>query len=174
MGKIAHNEYTVPIKGLSIGKHNYSFSVDSAFFKDFGESPISEASLELEAELIKEAALIKVTCDITGTVVVECDRCLEDLTLPVKTTAGLIVKFVRTEEEEEDDEVMIMEPTDTDLDLRQFFYDYVCLSLPLQRVHPKGGCNEQMIEKLKSLKAEDKKVKKEANSPFEKLKNLLN
>lgn len=67
-----------------------------------------------------------------------------------------------------------MEPTDTDLDLRQFFYDYVCLSLPLQRVHPKGGCNEQMIEKLKSLKAEDKKVKKEANSPFEKLKNLLN
>ena len=101
MGKIALIEYTVPIKGLSIGKHNYSFSVDSAFFKDFGESPISEASLELEAELIKEAALIKVTCDITGTVVVECDRCLEDLTLPVKTTAGLIVKFVRTEEEEE-------------------------------------------------------------------------
>ncbi len=173
MGKMAHNDYLIPIKGLSIGKHEYSFSIDYAFFKEFGESPIGEASLNIEMQLFKESSLIKVECEIFGTVVVECDRCLEDLTLSVNTTAGLIVKFVRSEEEEENDEVMILEPTEADLDLRQFFYDYVCLSLPLQRVHPQGGCNKLMIDKLKSLKAEDKKAKKESSSPFEKLKNLL-
>lgn len=174
MGKIAHNEYIVPIKGLSVGKHNYDFSIDSAFFTDFGESPISEASLELKTELLKEATLIKVTSVIKGEVVVECDRCLEDLKIPVNTTASVIVKFVRSEDEEENDEIMILEPSDSELDLKQFFYDYICLSLPLQRVHPKGKCNEVMIEKLNSLKVDEKKLKTESGSPFEKLKNLLN
>lgn len=174
MGKIAHNDYMIPIKGLSIGKHNYDFSIDSAFFADFGESPISIASLELKTELIKEATWIKVTSEIKGEVVVECDRCLEDLKIPVKTTASIIVKFVRSEDEEENDEIMILEPSETELDLKQFFYDYICLSLPLQRVHPKGGCNEDMIKKLNSLRADEKKKKAETSSPFEKLKNLLN
>ena len=80
---------------------------------------------------------------------------------------------MRSVGEEESDDVMILDPSEAELDLSQFLYDYICLSLPLQRVHPKGKCNPVMLNKLKDLGLGESADKK-TDSPFEKLKDLLN
>lgn len=172
MGKSSNRDYIIPIKGLSIGRHQYGFSIDNSFFESFENSEILKASLNVEVELVRETTWIKLESKIKGEVMVECDRCLDEFMLPVDTTAGLIVKFVRNEDEEDDDAIITLDPTESELDLKQFFYDYICLSLPLQKIHKEGECNPEMIAKLKSVAGE--KVVKENSSPFDKLKNLLN
>ncbi|MFA6335243.1 MAG: hypothetical protein WCX48_06755 [Bacteroidales bacterium] len=157
MGKSSNRDYIIPIKGLSIGSHNFSFSIDSLFFEEFENSEILSASLSVELVLEREVTWMKIDSEIKGEVGVECDRCLEELRLPVETDG---------------DEIITLDPTESELDLKQFFYDYICLSIPLQKVHKKGDCNPDMIARLKS--AGEKKNIGEPGSPFDKLKDLLN
>jgi uncharacterized metal-binding protein YceD (DUF177 family) len=173
MSKVVHRDFIIPIKGLSVGKHEYAFAIDTPFFQEFEGSLISEAALKADVVLEKEVTWIKISGTVKGNVVVECDRCLEDLEIPVKTSLNLLVKFVRSEGEEDSDDVMILDPSEAELDLSQFLYDYICLSLPIQRVHPKGKCNPLMLYKLKDLGLGESTEKK-SDSPFEKLKDLLN
>ena len=174
MSKTAHNEFLIPIKGLSTGKHKYSFILDTEFFSRFDDSLVSEANLTADIILEKQPLWIGVTGKVTGEVVTECDRCLDELRLPLKTDVRLIVKFAKTDGEEDNDEVMILEPGEAELNLEQFFYDYVCLALPLQRVHPKGECNSEMAKKLETLSVRVVGKEKSEDSPFGKLKDLLN
>ena len=62
--------------------------------------------------------------------------------------------------------------TDSDLDLSQTVYDYICLSLPVQRVHEDGGCDPETVRFLSSEDDEDLLVK-DSSSPFAGLKDLL-
>jgi uncharacterized metal-binding protein YceD (DUF177 family) len=68
-----------------------------------------------------------------------------------------------------------MDPTDGELDLTQFLYDYVCINLPLQKVHNEGECNPEMIAKLKNVSSgvQAKVVEDNSNSPFSALKQML-
>ena len=69
-----------------------------------------------------------------------------------------------------------MDPTDGELDLSQFIYDYICVNMPLQRVHAEGKCNPQMMERLGGLgsgKGNDAENGGETNSPFGVLQQLL-
>ena len=51
-------------------------------------------------------------------------------------------------------------------------YDYICLSLPVQRVHEDGGCDPETVRFLSSEDDEDLLVK-DSSSPFAGLKDLL-
>jgi uncharacterized metal-binding protein YceD (DUF177 family) len=173
MGKSSNRDFIIPIKGLSIGKHDYCFSIDNTFFDTFEDPLIQNANLEVKLVLERASTWMKLESEIKGDVGVECDRCLEELLLPIDTKASLLIKFVKSEqEEEEDDEIITLDPSESELDLKQFFYDYICLALPLQRIHKKGECNPEMIARLESSSVEKKNG--EADSPFGKLKNLLN
>lgn len=176
MQKVREKDYTLPIKGLSAGKHRFDFAIDGLMFADSESTRITDACLIAVADVEKSATWIKITCNIKGTVSAECDRCLEEVKLPIDTDAKLLVKFVRTEEETDDDEVLILEPNESELDLKQFFYDYVCLSLPIKIVHDENDCNPEVLEKLNltAKKAKTTKKESEKENPFSKLKDLLN
>lgn len=99
---------------------------DGQFFASFENSEIKDADLDIAVDIDNDEFEIAVECGIQGTVTVICDRCLEDLVLPVSTS------FVE----------------DETLDLNQDIYDFVCLSLPMRRVHPDGECNEETLRYL--------------------------
>jgi uncharacterized metal-binding protein YceD (DUF177 family) len=83
-----------------------------------------------------------------------------------------LVKYTKVKGEPENEEVVTLDPADPDLDLRQFFYDYICLSMPVQRVHDEGDCDPAMIDKLKQMQVKGERQEKE--SPFEQLRKLMN
>ncbi len=143
-------EYLIDIKGLTSGKHTLEYSLDGSFFESFGSDIILDADLKAMVEVEKVSGWIKVVCDMNGTVVVECDKCLADLTLPVNFTVPFTVKFssFADEEEEDDGDVIVLGKNDGEVDLSQVFYDYVVLSLPLKRVHPEGECDPVMLKKM--------------------------
>ena len=165
--------YIIPIKGLSQGKHLYEFSVDGDFFREFGNQYIKDAALDVQVELEKGSGWMNVHSDIEGTVTMECDRCLDDVQVPVDVQASLAVKFAKLSEHDvEDDQFLIMDPTEAELNLSQFIYDYVCINLPLQIVHEDGECNQEMLDRLSSTELNNDGDNSN-NSPFGNLKNLL-
>lgn len=171
-----NKDFVIQIKGLKIGKYEYDFPVDGVFFKKFENSYIYDASINAKIVLEKGGGWMNVTSIVTGTVTVECDRCLEDLLLPVDFTASMAVKFAKNDDDPQSDDFIVVNPSDGELDLSQFIYDYICVNMPLQRVHEEGECNPVMVEKLNGLKAgmvgKEEKVS-EKNTPFGALEELL-
>ena len=100
----------------------------------FGNQEILDANVNVEVRVTKEGSQ-KVEADVTlkGSVTVQCDRCLEPLQIPV---------------EENPQEVFKPGTVEIEWDLSQEVYDYICLAMPLQRVHPEGQCNPDTVRFL--------------------------
>ena len=172
-----NKDFIIQIKGLKIGKYEYDFPIDGSFFSEFGNTQILDAEVDVKIIIERGGGWMNVTCIAEGELTVECDRCLDELDLPVDFTASMAVKFAKTDDDPQSDEFLVVDPTDGELDLRQFIYDYICVNMPLQRVHPDGECNPVMMEKLGGLgtdKRADEENNSNSNSPFGMLQQLLN
>ena len=49
------------------------------------------------------------------------------------------------------EDMVIIDPSEGELDLKQYIYDYVCINLPLQRVHSEGECNAEVMRILNGI-----------------------
>ena len=123
--------FVVKLTSLAPGKNHLAWHAGPEFFEIFGNEEILDADLEVAADVTHHGLTADAACVISGSVTVACDRCLEDLVIPVETS------FEESYTPETDE-----------LDLRQDVYDYVCISLPIQRVHPEGECNQETTKYL--------------------------
>ncbi len=148
------NDFKIGFKSLNEGVYTYNFSVDGEFFKGFDNTEILGGDCAVGVELHRHNTMLEAVVSIDGVAIVECDRCLEDCPIDINYEGTLIVKF-SDESEEYDGEIMLMPTGETDLDLRQYIYESIVLSLPYQRVHPEGECNAEMIERFKIITSEE-------------------
>ena len=79
--------------------------------------------------------------------------------MPIDYTGRLVVRFSETRDEC-DGEVMWVSPAETEINLAQYIYESICLSLPYQRVHPtdengKSGCDPDMLARFKIVTEEE-------------------
>ena len=150
----AGKEYIIQFVGLAIGKHEYNFSVTDPFFEHFEFSEIKQADIQVDLTLLKQSTMMSLEFEISGTVKVNCDLCTEEFDLPIAGSYKLIVKVGGSDSGVEDDDIITISAAEHELDLRQYIYEYIVLSLPIKRVHPpdaKGNstCNQEMLEKIK-------------------------
>lgn len=169
-----HENYIIPLNGLDRGRKAFRWHVGEEFFKDFDNSEIRDCDVWVDAEVVKKGSRIDVDCSINGSVVTVCDRCLGDLEVTIDTDLPLAVRFGEESEalqEEDGREVVFVEADSDSIEMDQIIYDYICLSVPLHKVHEDGGCDPEV---LKYIKTEgDKEEKAPANNPFEALKGLF-
>ena len=137
----------IPIKGLPKGESTFHFAIDGSFFSKFGNTRIKDADCSVKVSARRRSTMMEIVCRIGGFVVVECDRCLDDLPLKVDVERMLTVGFgaVDVDDAADEDDMMVVSSSDSVISLDQFVYDYVCLSLPIVMVHPEGRCNPQML-----------------------------
>lgn len=169
--------FIVPLNGLAQGRKEFRWRVGKEFFEGFENSEILDAALEIVAEVEKSGHFIGVDSTIDGSVTVICDRCSEELQLPVQTGFSLSIKFGPETSceglaDEHEREIVFLSESDSDLDLSQTVYDYVCLSLPVQRVHEEGLCNPEALKYLNSEET-PKTEDNDSSLPFAALKSLL-
>jgi len=167
--------YTIGISGLKEGRHTIDFEIDNKFFENFEESEIKEGRLNATVELEKGASHIDMFIRISGKVKVCCDRCLEMFYYPVECENRLLVKTGK-KIEEDDPDIVSLSVDEHELDLKQHFYEYILLALPIKRVHPddeddNSTCDPEMLRKLKELIVEEEHI----NDPrWDELKKLMN
>ncbi len=167
-------DFIIPLNGLAAGKNVFSWQAGKEFFERFDNSEILDARFDAEATVEKSGQYIGVDCSVGGSVTVECDRCLEELRLPVSVLIRLSVKYgdgtCSDDMADGDREVVYVSAADAELDMGQIIYDYVCLSLPMQRVHEDGGCNQDAV---KHIGIRGDSAADGTGSPFGMLKDLL-
>ena len=172
------DHFIIPLNGLPAGKSTYHQQAGKEFFNSFENSDILDASVDVEVLIEKSGNYLGVDCKIEGDLVVECDRCLEELELPVEKTVKLSIKFGDEPAEGldlmEDEREILYLPLDADeLDLGQVVYDYSILSLPMQRVHEDGGCNPEVMARLNGEAVGEKKEEIANDNPFAVLKGMF-
>lgn len=146
--------YSIPLAGLKEGRYTYDFEIGDDFFKTFEESEIRRGKMRADVTLDRRSAHLELTIKIRGTAEVVCDRCLEMFSIPVSCTNRLFVKQGK-EWDETDPDMVTMALDEHELDMSQYFYEYIHLALPIKRIHPddKEGnstCDPEMLKKMDS------------------------
>jgi len=128
--------------------------LDDALMRAFDCTEVRDVGVAAELEVDRSASRVAVEASLKGRVTVECDRCLEDLVLPVDYAAALEIRFISehapVQEPQYDGEVMWIAPGGAQADLAAFLYESVILALPYRRVHPEGECDPAMTGRFET------------------------
>ncbi|MDR2937172.1 MAG: DUF177 domain-containing protein [Rikenellaceae bacterium] len=154
------NRYKIVFNGLSPGEHAYRFRVDDDFWAAFEGSEIGRGTADVDVCLLRAASMLTLDFAIDAEVWVMCDRCLGEFRLPMHYAGTLYVKFSEEEQGEDDGEVMWIAPGEGEVNLAQYIYESISLSLPYQRVHPqdengKSTCDPDMLKRFKIVSNEE-------------------
>ena len=152
-----HPLIVIQLDGWAVGKRDFRFHAGTEFFQMFDNQDILDADVNVEVRVVKEGSQ-KVEADLhlAGNVTVQCDRCLEPLVLQVESSPS---------------EVFSPDTVEDSWDMSQAVYDYSCLALPLQKVHPEGECNPDTVRYLGQRESGNEEAAQ--NSPFAALKGLF-
>jgi uncharacterized metal-binding protein YceD (DUF177 family) len=173
-------EYTIPFVGLKLGKHKFEYQISNAFFEIFDYNEFQNSDIKVNVVLDKQSNLLELNFKHQGTVNVPCDMTGEDFDLPIKGKLKLIVRFGETFNND-NEELLILPFGEFEIDIAQYIYEMIVLSIPSRRIHPgikDGSLNTEALTKLKELTIkEQKKEKKEEEENidprWDKLKQLL-
>lgn len=166
----ALKQFSIPIKGIQNGVHQFDFQLDTAFFEAFEDSIIKEGFFDVKLEVDKRPDMFVLVFSFEGTVKTACDRCLEIIDLPVEGSEQLLVKLAETPSEEA--EIVYITPTLTSLNVAKYIYEFINLSLPLIKVYDCENdtprpCNDNMLDYLEPDDNEEK-----SNPIWDALKDL--
>ena len=145
MGKF--DQYNIQLKTMEIGKSQVEYHLDNAFFALLEDVDIQKGDVDVTIRIDKRPNQSELNFELVGKVVVPCDRCLEDMDQPIKTTGHLIVKFGKEFKDDGDDIVIVPEEQGL-INVSWFLYEFIELAIPIKHVHPFGLCNKGMSKKL--------------------------
>ncbi|HEY9185183.1 MAG TPA: DUF177 domain-containing protein [Salegentibacter sp.] len=175
MRKLA--KYTIPYVGLKLGKHRFEYEIDNTFFEHFGYEEFNDARLKLDLLFEKKTTMMELTFTVSGTVNVNCDLTNEPYDQPIEGELFLVIKF-GNEYNDDNEDLLILPHGEYEVNIQQYIYELVVLSVPLKKVHPgveDGTLKSEVLDKLDEFSLTEKKKKEEQTDPrWDKLKNLLN
>ena len=144
------------IKTLPFGIHAVECHLDEAFFNTDEQTEVRRADVEVTLTVNRKSEdtyHLEITC--RGTVTTACDRCLDDLDLPVDVDYCLDVEQMGTELDDTRDDLLIVPSDWRELDAAPLVRDTVLLSLPMTRCHEsEDDCNADMLDALDRHRAE--------------------
>lgn len=146
--------YAIACKGVGDGLCDYVFDVGDSFFESCPDGEISGGRCRVSVSARRTGSTIVLSTAIEGSVSVTCDRCLEQCEVPVSFDGVLTVRLSDVGESY-DGEVMNVPASSDDIDLGQYIYESIVLSLPYRRVHAEGSCNPDMLSRFTVATAEE-------------------
>ena len=141
------NEFLIPVSGLALGVHEFTFDINDDFFADMDYSEVKQGKVTVELEVLREELMLTLSFHVKGHVRVPCDRCADEFDIPIQSEQVFYIKL-GTEEVEESDDVAVVPAEEHAYDVRSLIYEYIILSIPMHRVHPEGECNPQVLALL--------------------------
>ncbi len=133
--------FDIEIFRLSDGKQSFGYELNDAFFASIEGSLVEKGSLKTNVVLDKSERLILASFDTKGTVELICDRSLEPFEHTIDSQENLVFKFGDEFAELSEDVIMI--PRDLQkLNLAQYIYEFIGLSVPMKKLHPKLQAEE--------------------------------
>ena len=145
MGKF--EKYRIDLKGMKENHAHYDFLLDNAFFAAIDSPELQKGKVTVQVDVKKTAQAFELSFNSQGTVVVLCDRCLDEMDQEISSTDKIFVKF-GAEYADEGDNLIIVPEDEGDINVAWIMYEYIALALPMKHVHAPGKCNKTMSGKL--------------------------
>jgi uncharacterized metal-binding protein YceD (DUF177 family) len=168
--------FEIAFVGLKPGIHEFNYVVDDKFFVEKGSPDFTSCQANIKLQLDKKSGFMLLKFEIGGKADSTCDRCGNPFPLDIWDEFNMLVKLVENPDEmndqEEDPDVCYISRTESHIDVANWIYEFVLLSLPLQKMcspEEMGGpkCNKEVLEKLKAME-----VKEEENNANQLWKGL--
>ena len=154
----------IDLKGLKDEETSFDFTLDDTYFEALDGADVRKGSLHVSVSIRKATDFFEFNFHNEGTIVIPCDRCLDDMVLPVDTDNRMIVKLGSAYSEEDD--IIVVPENEGILDMAWFIYEFVALVIPIRHVHAPGKCNPAMTQALEELSA-DRSSDEESCQPID-------
>ena len=171
--------YDIQFVGLKLGKHIYDYEINQTFFEYFEFDEFNTINVNLNIHLEKKTTLLELNFFGNGSVNINCDVSNEPYDQPINFNFNLVVKFGQ-EYNNENDSILIIPHGSYEINIAQYIYELIVLSIPQKRIHPgveDGTLNSEILRKLEDLSPNaDLKVESSSNDVdprWNKLKKLL-
>lgn len=130
-------EFEIAFVGLKPGVHEYHYSVDDRFFEEYQEQDFRQTEAKVRLLLEKNNSFLMLRFEIGGKAEVTCDRCNNNLPLQLFDEFTVTVKMTEEpevmNEQEEDPDVYYISKGESILDVKDWIYEFVNLSIPMQK-----------------------------------------
>jgi uncharacterized metal-binding protein YceD (DUF177 family) len=174
------NEFLIPFIGLKLGKHQFEYQINKAFFESFDYDEFESADIKVSVVFDKKNTMLELNFKHKGTIHVPCDLTNEMFDFPIKGNLKVIVQFGE-EYNDENDELLILPHGSHEINIAQIIYEMIALSIPFRKVHPgvkDGTLDSEALRKLNELrveeiKEENKNTEDNIDPRWDKLKQLL-
>ena len=160
----SRREFEIAFVGLKPGVHEFSYRIDDRFFEEYQEQDFRQAEANVKLLLEKSNSFMLLRFEIGGRAEVTCDRCNNNLPLQLFDEFAITVKMTDEpdvmNEQEEDPDVYYIGRGESHLDVKNWIYEFVNLSIPMQKTCEYENmdgphCNATAREMLNNLKPEE-------------------
>lgn len=170
-------DFNIPFVGLKEGSHLFEYQIDKKFFEAYDYDEFNNCNVTAAVDFVKKSTLMELCFTINGTVNVPCDMTNEPYNQKIEGTLNLVVKFGEDYNDDNED-ILIIPHEYYQINVAQYIYELIVLSVPSKRLHPKvidGTIESEALNKLEELRiTENNAVEKESTDPrWDKLKDLL-
>ena len=171
--------YDIQFVGLKLGKHIYDYEINQTFFEYFEFDEFNTINVNLNIHLEKKTTLLELNFSGNGSVNINCDVSNEPYDQPINFNFNLVVKFGQ-EYNNENDSILIIPHGSYEINIAQYIYELIVLSIPQKRIHPgveDGTLNSEILRKLEDLSPnadlKDESSSSDVDPRWNKLKKLL-
>ena len=171
--------YDIQFVGLKLGRHIYDYEINQTFFEYFEFDEFNTINVNLNIHLEKKTTLLELNFSGNGSVNINCDVSNEPYDQPINFNFNLVVKFGQ-EYNNENDSILIIPHGSYEINIAQYIYELIVLSIPQKRIHPgveDGTLNSEILRKLEDLSPntdlKGESSSKDVDPRWDKLKKLL-
>lgn len=136
----------IDLKRATAANESFVLSLDDHFFQQLEQEEISGGSIRVKCSIKQFTEdTFQLKFDMVGEVEVLCDRCLDVVRLPIAIRDNCFISYG---EENEDLDIKSISPSERIYDLSWDIYELIETSLPIERKHPQGLCNKDMLRRF--------------------------
>lgn len=130
-------EYEIAFVGLKPGIHEFQYLVNDKFFEEYQDQDFRNMNALVKLKLDKSNSFMMLRFQVDGKAEVTCDRCSNELPLQLFDDFTITVKLVDDpelmNEQEEDPDVYYLSRGESHVDVKDWIYEFLNLSIPMQR-----------------------------------------
>jgi uncharacterized metal-binding protein YceD (DUF177 family) len=176
------DQYSIPLKGMNLGMHEYFFDIDTEFFSHIENSLISEGNFVAKVNCDKKENMFALHLDIMGSFSAPCDKCLVQINVPAEIGYDVFLKTgipgteVLTDDLEDD--VIYVEEHENRYNLSGLLYQMIVLSMPLSNRYdcendPDRKCDFDLLSKLENEQIDNSDQENTDNPMWDSIKDIF-
>jgi uncharacterized metal-binding protein YceD (DUF177 family) len=162
----SRREFEIAFVGLKPGVHEYNYRINDKFFIEYQEQDFKNVEANVRLLLEKNSSFMLLRFQVGGKAEVICDRCSNELPLQLFEDFTVTIKMTDDPElmndQEEDPDVYYISRGESHIDVKDWIYEFVNLSIPMQKTCDYENmdgpyCNPTAKEVLNNMKPGEEK-----------------